>query len=94
MAILTKYSLVCQTPGAKPYTVRAYSGTDLSQVLGIIQADSMPDGHYGWMQQCGNAYVIVRGETQPAYADFSPNDAKLRLSEKSSKGSQKRLLLR
>ena len=68
----------------------AYSGTDLSQVLGISQADSMPDGSYGWMQQCGNGYVMVSGEAQPAYADFRPNDAKLRLSKESSKDSQKR----
>jgi len=70
--------------------VCAYSGTDLSQVLGISQADSMPDGSYGWMQQCGNGYVMVSGEAQPAYADFRPNDAKLRLSKESSKDSQKR----
>jgi len=70
--------------------VCAYSGTDLSQVLGISQADSMPEGSYGWMQLCGEVAVRVNGQTQPAYADFRPNAAKLRLSEESSKGSQKR----
>jgi hypothetical protein len=90
VAILEKYTIVCQAPGAKPYTVCAYTGTDLSQVLGISQADRMPDGYYGWMQICGNGCVMVSGQAQPAYADFRPNDAKLRLSEKSSKGSQKR----
>ena len=71
--------------------MRAYSGTDLSQVLGISQADNMPDGYYGWMQLCGNGYVMVSGgQAQPAYADFRPNEAKLRLSEELSKGSQER----
>jgi hypothetical protein len=83
-----KYSIVCQAPGAEPYTVCAYTGTDLSQVLGISQADSMPEGYYGWMQECGNAYVMVNGQEQPAYADFRPNSAKLSLSKESSKGSQ------
>jgi hypothetical protein len=68
----------------------AYSGTDLSQVLGITQAD-MPDGYYGWIQECGEVAVRVSGQIQPAYADFGPNDAKLRLSKESSKESQKRL---
>lgn len=90
VTILTKYNIVCQAPGAKSYTVCAYSGTDLSQILGITQADSMPDGYYGWMQLSGNGYVMVSGQVQPAYADFRPNDAKLHLSKESSKGSQKR----
>ena len=51
----------------------------------------MPDGSYGWMQICGNGYVMVSGQAQPAYVDFRPNDAKLRLSEESSKNSQNRL---
>jgi hypothetical protein len=50
----------------------------------------MPDGYYGWMLLCGEVAVRVNGQTQPAYADFRPNDAKLRLSKESSKGSQKR----
>ena len=66
----------------------AYSGTDLSQVLGIKQAD-MSDGYYGWFLECGEVAVRVGGQIQPAYADFRPNDAKLRLSEESLKGSQK-----
>jgi hypothetical protein len=70
--------------------VCAYSGTDLSKVVGISQADNMPDGYYGWMQICGNGYVVVSGQKQPAYADFRPNAAKRRLDEESSKGSQKR----
>jgi len=88
--MLTKYSIVCQVSGAEPYTVCPYSGTDLSQVLGITQAD-MPDGHYGWIQECGEVAITVSGQIQSAYADFSPNAAKRRLSEESSKGSQKRL---
>lgn len=87
--ILAKYTIVCQAPGAEPYTVCAYSGTDLSQVLGITQAD-MPDGYYGWFQQCGKAFVKVSGQTKPAYADFSPNDAKLHLSAEPTKESQER----
>ena len=68
----------------------AYSGTDLSKVLGISQADNMPSGYYGWMQLCGNGYVMVSGQAQPVYADFRPNEAKLHLNEESSKDSQKR----
>ena len=49
----------------------------------------MPDGYYGWMQLCGNGYVMVSGQAQPAYVDFRPNDAKIRLSDESSKCSQK-----
>jgi len=69
--------------------VCAYSGTDLSQVIGISQAD-MPDGHYGWIQECGEAVIRVSGQIQPAYADFRPNAAKRHLSEESSNGPQKR----
>jgi len=50
----------------------------------------MPDGSYGWFQECGEVAVRVSGQIQPAYADFRPNDAKLRLSKESSKESQKR----
>lgn len=81
--------MVCQAPGAKLYTVCAYSGTDLSQIIGISQADSMPDGYYGWMLESGNAYVMVSGQAKPVYADFSPNEARLRLNEESSKAPQK-----
>lgn len=85
--MLTKYSIVCQVPGAAPYTVCPYSGTDLSQVLGITQAN-MPKGHYGWIQECGEVVVSVGGQTQDAYVDFSPNAAKLRMREELSKGAQ------
>ncbi|MCX5633608.1 MAG: hypothetical protein NTW93_08055 [Phycisphaerae bacterium] len=34
---------------------------------------------------------MVSGQAQPAYVDFRPNEAKFRLSEESSKGSQKPL---
>ena len=50
----------------------------------------MPDGYYGWFQECGEVAVRVGGQIQPAYADFRPNDAKLRLSKESAKESQKR----
>jgi len=50
----------------------------------------MPEGYYGWIQECGEAVVRVSGQTQPAYADFRPNAAKRYLSEESSKDSQKR----
>jgi len=89
--ILTKYSIVCQTPGAEPYTVGPYSGTDLSQVLGITQADNMPEGSCGWIQELGNGYVQVGGQTQPAYIDFQPNGAKLVLSNEPKKDVQERL---
>ena len=48
----------------------------------------MPDGHYGWIQECGEAVVSVSGQTQPAYADFRPNSAKLELRDELSKDSQ------
>jgi len=67
MPILTQYSIVYQAPGAGPYTICAYNGTDLSQVLGITQAN-LPEGHHGWIQECGEALVKVSGQTQPAYA--------------------------
>jgi len=69
--------------------VCAYSGTDLSQVIGISQAD-MPDGYYGWIQECGEGVIKVSGQIQPAYADFRPNVAKRYLSEELSKDPQKR----
>jgi hypothetical protein len=87
MPIITKYSIVCQVPGAEPYTFYAYSGTDLSQVLGITQAN-MHEGYYGWIQECGEALVKVSGQTQPAYADFRPNAAKSDLKEGLSKVPQ------
>jgi hypothetical protein len=51
----------------------------------------MPEGYYGFIQECGEVAVRVSGQIQPAYADFGPNGAKLRLSKESSKESQKRL---
>lgn len=48
----------------------------------------MLEGSYGWIQECGEAFVRVSGQTQAAYADFRPNGAKLHLSEELSKGSQ------
>ena len=85
--MLIQYSLVCQVPGAAHYKVCAYNGTDLSQVLGIAQAN-MPEGYYGWIQECGE--VVVRGtkQTQSAYADFSPNVAKRHLGKDMSNDSQ------
>ena len=50
----------------------------------------MPDGHYGWIQECGEAVVSVSGQTKPAYADFRPNTAKRELREEPSKDSQER----
>ncbi|MCJ7674663.1 MAG: hypothetical protein MUO33_05865, partial [Sedimentisphaerales bacterium] len=50
----------------------------------------MPEGSYEWIQECGEMAVRVSGQTQAAYADFSPNAAKLHLSDESSKASQKR----
>ena len=87
--MLTQYSIVCQVPDADPYTVSAYSGTDLSQVLGITQAN-MPEGYYGWIQECGEVFISGTSQKKPAYVDFSPNAAKLHLSEEISKNSQKR----
>ncbi len=87
MPIITKYSIVCQVPGAEPYTFCAYTGVDLSQVLGLTQAD-MPQGHYGWIQVCGEALVNVSGQAQPAYVDFRPNTAKRQLKEELPNGSQ------
>ena len=87
MPILTQYSIVCQVLGAEPYTICAYSGRDLSQVLGITQAN-LPEGHYGWILECGEAFVSVSGQTQAAYADFRPNVAKRQLREGLPKGSQ------
>ncbi len=87
-AILTQYTIVCQAPGDEPYSVCAYSGTDLSQVLGISMADSMPAGSYGWMQTSGRGYVQVSGQTQLAYVDFEPNIAKIRISKQPKKDPQ------
>ena len=87
MAILTQYSIVYQVPGADPYTICAYNGEDLTQVLGITQAN-LHEGYYGWIQECGEAFVSVGGQTQAAYADFRPNTAKHELREALSKESQ------
>ena len=87
MAILKQYSIVCQVPGAKPYEVCAYSGTDLSKVLGITQV-TMPEDYYGWILECGDAVVRVIGQTKAAYADFRPNGAKLCLRKESSNRSK------
>jgi hypothetical protein len=50
----------------------------------------MPDGYYGWIQLCGEVAVRINGKIQPAYADFRPNDAKLRMSEESLRDSEAR----
>jgi len=90
MPILTQYSIVCQVTGAAPFTICAYNGGDLTQVLGITQAN-LPEGHYGWIQECGEAFVSVSGQTQAAYADFRPNAAKHHLKEELLRGSQEQL---
>ena len=90
MPILTQYSIVCQVPGAEPYTICAYNGADLNQVLGITQA-SLHEGNYGWIQECGEAFVSVRGQTQAVYVDFRPNAAKRHLREELSEGSQEQV---
>jgi hypothetical protein len=87
MSVIRQYSIVCQVPGAEPYTFCAYSGVDLTQVLGITQVN-MPKGYYGWIQECGEAFISVNGQAQAAYADFSPNRAKRELKELLSKHSQ------
>jgi len=74
---LVQYSIVCQASDAEPYTICAYSGTDLSMIVGITQAHAMPPGTYGWVQECAEAFVRVEGQAQPAYADFRPNAARL-----------------
>jgi hypothetical protein len=50
----------------------------------------MPEGSCGWMQLCGPGYIQVSGQTQPAYVDFRPNDAKLRLSKEPKNETQER----
>jgi hypothetical protein len=45
----------------------------------------LPEGHYGWVQECGEAFVSVSGQTQPVYADFRPNAVKYDLKEKLAK---------
>lgn len=87
MSVLSQYSIVCQVPGAEPYTVCAYNGKDLTQVLGITQAN-LPEGHYGWIQECGEVLVSTGEQTQAAYADFRPNAAKRHLTEELSKRTQ------
>lgn len=90
MAILKQYTIVCQVPGAEAFTIQAYNGADLSQVLGITQAN-LPEGHFGWIQERGQAFVNVSGQTQAAYADFRPNAARRDLREELSKGSQEQV---
>jgi hypothetical protein len=89
--MITQYSIVCQVPGAEPYTICAYSGTDLSEILGISQAN-LPYGYYDWIQECGEAVVQVSGQTHAAYADFRPNTAKRQLTEELPKGSTEQVV--
>lgn len=86
MPIISQYTIVCQVPGAEPYTIMPYSGVDLTQILGITQAN-LPYGHYGWIQECGKVRVI--GQIQAVYADFSPNSAKPQKRSILSRGSKK-----
>lgn len=90
MSIITQYSIVCQVVGAEPYTICAYNGTDLSQVLGITQAN-LQEGNCGWIQECGEGFVSVSGQTQAAYVDFRPNSSKYHLKEELPKGSQEQV---
>jgi len=48
----------------------------------------LPEGHYGWIQECGEALVSVSGQTQATYADFRPNAAKRDLKEELLKRPQ------
>lgn len=61
----------------------------MTQVIGITQAN-LPEGHYGWIQECGEVLVNTGGQTQAAYADFRPNSAKRHLTEELSKPTQER----
>jgi hypothetical protein len=89
MGVLSQYSIVCQVPGAEPYTICSYSGTDLTRVLGITPVN-LPEGHHGWIQVCGEASIRVSGKKQDAYADFRPNKVKYHLAEELSKPTQER----
>ena len=51
----------------------------------------MPEGHYGWIQERGGAFVRVSGQTQAAYIDFSTNAAKRHLRKELSKDSQEQV---
>ncbi len=84
MPSLKKYSMVAQVAGARPYTTTAYSGTDLSQVLGITQG-KMAEGWYGWVQTTGDGCIMTSDGTQEAYADFRPNNARMELDIKNSR---------
>ncbi|HEX9897423.1 MAG TPA: hypothetical protein VGA85_07200 [Dehalococcoidales bacterium] len=87
MSVLTQYSIVCQVPGAESYIICAYNGKDLTQVLGITQTN-LPEGHYGWIQECGEVLVNTGGQTKAAYVDFRPSAAKRNLTEALSKRPQ------
>ena len=51
----------------------------------------MPEGHYGWIQERGGAFVRVSGQTQAAYIDFSTNTAKRHLKKELSKDPQEQV---
>jgi hypothetical protein len=51
-------------------------------------ADNLPGGSYGWIETRGHGEVNVSGQTQPAYVDFEPNLAKIRLNEEPRPESQ------
>jgi hypothetical protein len=89
MHSLSQYSIVSQVPGAEPFTIYAYTGSDLSKVFGITQATAMSEGSYGWIQECGDAFINVSGQTQAAFADFRPDSAKLYLNKEFLTSSQK-----
>jgi hypothetical protein len=77
MSELEQYSIVCQEPGSAPWTFCAYTGDDLSQVIGVTQAVRMPPGTYGWIQNAGEAILPVIGGAEHVYLDLTPNIARL-----------------
>ena len=91
MPTLAQYSIVTQVPGDQPYTVRAYTGADLREVLGISQASTMPEGSYGWIQTCGEVCVRGHGEAHTAYADFRPNDLKFQAGTRGNTSTESQI---
>lgn len=71
MSELEQYSIVCQDPSGEPWTICAYTGDDLSKVIGVTQANRMPSGTYGWIQVVGEVPVI--GDAEHVYLDLRPN---------------------
>lgn len=81
MPELEQYTIVCRDPDSGPGAVCAYTGDDISQIVGVTMAHRWPEQWFGWIQETGRVELPVVGGAERVYLDFYPNVARVEKQE-------------